>query len=120
MFLACGFRQRTVRVLYRGYSPFFFKCVYFSLLYPSSIFDMFIVVCGCVCVFVGVGVVWGFTNSFFFSLCMSAWLGDFLCVELCDAKFRGSSFPFFLCICIHMFTYVCVCVYIYIYMYVCV
>ena len=30
-------------VLYRGYSPFFLECVYLSLLYPSLIFDTFIV-----------------------------------------------------------------------------
>ena len=79
MFPACCFRQRTYvaqglvnggtqwdlnsllfadwmffswlgRVLYRGYSPFYSECIYFSLLYPSWIFDMFIVVCAYVCV----------------------------------------------------------------------
>ena len=32
-------------VLYKGYSPFFLECVYFSLLYPSLIFDVFVCVC---------------------------------------------------------------------------
>ena len=91
MFPACCFRQRTyvaqglvngvlneslnhscsqfecfsVRlwVLYRGYSPLFLESVYFSLLYPSLIFDMFLSLCvggcGCVC------VVLGFTSSYF-------------------------------------------------------
>ena len=52
--------------LHRAYSPSFLECVYFSLLYPSLIFDMFIVecesartrvrVCVCVCVCVCLSV----------------------------------------------------------------
>ena len=35
--------------LYRGHPLFFLECVYLSLLYPSLIFDMFLL-CVCVCV----------------------------------------------------------------------
>ena len=38
--------------LYRGRYSSFLECVYFSLLYPSLIFDIFVVVCVYVCVFV--------------------------------------------------------------------
>ena len=109
------------RVLYRGYSSFFLERVYFSLLYPLLIFDMFIVVCvpklewfwvslsiifllcACVCVCVRVSV----------CLC------DFLCVGLCGFKFTGSSFPFS-CLYVYTCLYMSVCIYIYIYICVCV
>ena len=69
------------QVLYKGYPPFFLDCVYFSLLYPSWIFHMFIIVCVCVCVCVHVGVVLGFTNSYFSSLyvCECVSWGFFVC-----------------------------------------
>ena len=67
---------QLVMGLYRGFPLFFLVCVYFSLLYPSLISDMFLPVCVCVCV----GVVLDFTNTCFTSLCVSVRLGDFLCV----------------------------------------
>ena len=76
MFPACCFRQRTGHKtlligysmkleptlvcrlnvfqlgmgLYRGNPLFFFECVYLSLLYPL-IFDMFLSLCVCLCVY---------------------------------------------------------------------
>ena len=44
--------------LCRGCCSSFLKCVYFGLLYPSLIFDMFIVVCVCVCKSVSWGFLW--------------------------------------------------------------
>ena len=41
------------------------------------------------------------SHLFFFSVCVSVCLGDFLCVGVRGVKFTGSSFPLF-CICIHM------------------
>ena len=38
---------QLVMGLYRGHPPFFFECVYLRLLYPSLIFDVFVVVCVC-------------------------------------------------------------------------
>ena len=37
-------------VLYRGHPLFFLEGVYFSLFYPSLIFDMFLLLLLCVCV----------------------------------------------------------------------
>ena len=85
--------------LYRDCCSSFLECVYFGLLYPSLIFDMFIVMCVSVCV--GIGVVWDFTYSF----CVCVYLGEF-----CGFKFTRSSFSFIFCICIHVRVYVCVCV----------
>ena len=82
--------------LYRGHCSYFLECVYFGLLYPSLIFDMFIVVC--VFVGVGVGVILSFTNSFF--VCVSVYHGEF-----CGFKFTGS---FFFLLFLYMYTYVCV------------
>ena len=42
--------------LYKDLFSFFLECVYFGLLYPSLIFDMFIVVSVCVCVLEWFGV----------------------------------------------------------------
>ena len=63
------------------------ECVYFGLLYPSSIFDVYSCVCVCVC----------FANSFFF-VCVGVYLGEF-----CGFKFTGSSFSFFF---LYMYTVV--------------
>ena len=135
MFPACCFRQRTYMAqglfnwvlnesltdscfqykgtlvgqvgLYWGRCPSFLECVYFGLLYPSLIFDMFIYcVCVCVCVCVLVLVLFLVSLIVF---CVSVYLREF-----CGFKFTGSSFSFFL------YVYTCLCVYIYIYMCVCV
>ena len=70
--------------------------------------------CVCVCVCAGVGVVLGFTNSFFSSLCVSVFLEEFLCVGLSGFKFTGGPFSFFVyvytCLCIYICVCVCVCV----------
>ena len=49
--------------LYRGDLLFILECVYLSLLYPSLIFDMFCRMWMCV------GVVLDFSNSYFSSVC---------------------------------------------------
>ena len=59
---------QLVMGLYRGHPLFFFECVYFSLLYPSLIFDIFLSLCVCVCECVG--VVLDFSNGYFPSVCV--------------------------------------------------
>ena len=68
--------------LFRGRCSSFLEYVYFGLLYPSLVFDIFIVVC------VGVGVVLRFF------VCLSVYHG-----ECCGFKFNGSTFYFFVCVC---------------------
>ena len=105
-------------VLYRSYSAFFLECVYFSLLYPSLIFDMFCR-CVCLCVCARVGVVLGFTNSYFSSLCRCKCVSwDFLCVGRYGFKFAGNYFLLFSCIYVYTCLCMLVCAYIYIYIYI--
>ena len=84
--------------LYWDRCSYFLECVYFGLLYPSLIFDIFIVVCvrarACV-----LALEWFWISLTAFFLCVNG--------EFCGFKFTGSSFSFF-CICIHMSVYVCV------------
>ena len=103
-------------VLYRGYSAFFWECVYFSLLYLSLIFDMFIVECMCALKWFSVSLI----VIFLLFVCVSMCLVNFWCVWLCGFKFTGSTFHFFLRICIQMSMFVCVCVYKYVCVCVCV
>ena len=79
--------------------------------------------CVCVCVCVCVGVVLGFTNRYFSSLCV--WvcvLGIFLC--MCRSVVLNLLVTFFLIVFVYVYVYTClcmfVCIYIYIYMCVCV
>ena len=92
--------------LYRGHSPSFLECVYFGLLFQSLIFDMFIVVC--VCVYIGVRLVWGFTNSFFpfffCGVCECVSSGSFVVLNLLVVL------PPFLYMYTHICVYMCVCV----------
>ena len=92
--------------LYRGSCSSFLECVYFALLYPSLIFDMFIVVCVSVCVSVcvGVGVVLGFTNSFLF-VCVCVCVGVCIFGNFVVLNLQAIISPF-----LYMYTYVCVCV----------
>ena len=65
---------------YKGFCAFFLECIYFGLLYPSLMFDMFIVVSVCVCV-----LKWFWVS-----------LTAFICIMGCFVafKFTGSSFFF--------------------------
>ena len=107
--------------VYISHPLFFLECVYLSLLYPSLIFDMFLLLLLllCVCVCVCIGVVLGFTNSYFSSMCV---LGIFLC--MCGSVVLNLQVTFFLIVfvCVYVYTYLCmfVCVHIFIYIYVCV
>ena len=126
MFLACCFRQRTCVAqglfngvfnetwtqscfqykwpllgqtgLYRGHCSSFLESVYFGLLYPPLIFDMFIVcVCVCVCVCV-LALEWFRISLTAFFVCVSVYHGKF-----CGFKFTGSSFSLFLYIWVFFF-----------------
>ena len=62
----------------------------------------------CVCV----GVVWGFINNYFSSVCMSVCLGDFL--YMCSTVVLNLQVTFFLIVfvCGYVYTYLCMFVYI--------
>ena len=135
MFTACCFRQRTcvaqgnfdgvlneIRIhscvhykwplvgqtgLYRGRCSSFLECVYFGLLYPSLIFDIFIVMCAharlCVCVNVLALEWFGVSLTAFFVCKCVSWEVLWVLNLLVDFS------PFF-CVCIRMSVCVCVCV----------
>ena len=96
------------------YSPTSLECVCFGLLYPSLIFDMFIVVCVCVrtrvCVCVGVGMVLGSIKRLFFLSVWACVLGGFV--------FWAVVLNLLVVLSLFLYTYTCLCIYIYIYMYV--
>ena len=73
------------------YIFFFFECVYFSFLYLSLIFGMFLSfsVSVCVCVLEWFWV--SLTVIFLLCVCVNACLGDFLYVWQCGFKFTGNS-----------------------------
>ena len=114
----------SVMGIYRSYCPFFLECVYFILLYSSLIFDIFLSLC--VCVRMCVGVVLGLTNSYF-SLCVCKcvpWGFFFVCGSVV-LIFTGNSFLYIsLYIYIYIYTFVSlywfrVCMYICICLYLC-
>ena len=94
LFCICSLNDfQLLMGLYRGHPLFFLECIYLSLLYSSLTFNVFFIVCVCVCVCVG--VVWDFTNSYFYSVFMSVCLGDFflgVCMCICGLKFTGNYF----------------------------
>ena len=85
---------------------FFLECVSFSLLYPSFVFEIWYVVCVCVCMsvcvcvcvcvcvyvcvclYVCVKVVSDFTYSYFF-LCECEYVSRYLCVCVCGSVVRN-------------------------------
>ena len=92
--------------------PLPLECVYFSLLYPSLIFDMFLLLLLlCVCMLEWFWI--SLTVIFLLCVWVTGCLGDFLCVGLCVFKFTFNSFHFlsvYICIYISMYIYICVCV----------
>ena len=80
--LVCSLNDfQLVMGLCRGHLLFFLECVYLSLLYPSLI-GFCVCVCVCVCVCARVGVVLGFTNSYFSSVWVCVFGTFYVCVTV--------------------------------------